>query len=114
MSRDEIIRKGQSAESLLGNDVLNEAFANIKNDVFARWTQSGEAQQSERESLYRYYRISDAVKRELERFVAEGKQAQRDIDTENTRRTAIDQFRKDTAKQLDIPEEVIRHYEGMP
>lgn len=78
LNRD-ITRRAQ-AEQLVGNELLQEAFARLEDRYIAEWRVCQFRDTDARERLWQAVNILGKVKDHLGKIVADGKLAQREID----------------------------------
>lgn len=70
------ISRGNSAERLLNNSLLKEAFREIEDNIHKKWADSKAADNLDRETLYYQLKALNAVREWLSREVNKGKIAQ--------------------------------------
>ena len=82
-------QRGQMAESLLNNAVLQEALAAIECEVIAQWEACPARDQDGREQLWMLYKISKKFRGLLDGYVQTGKLAAENMRLEKERRFKI-------------------------
>lgn len=102
MTIDEEIRLGERAAVLMDDATLKLAINNLVEDCITRWRNSPAKDHEGREKIWHLLAMSDAVIKELERFVSQGKMAKAKIDEENRLREAERRIKQETADRLGI------------
>lgn len=80
MTPDEKIRRANEAQALLSNETYREAWASLDADLTNQWALTSPLDQANRERYYHQLTGLRAVKGRLERWIAEGKEAGREIE----------------------------------
>ena len=76
--REERVRKGNAAERLFNDPVIQEAFEKLENKYNGAWVSSGLEDSQKRETLYLSLRALSEFKLELESMMNSGKIAQKE------------------------------------
>jgi hypothetical protein len=66
MTRDEIIRRGDAAARVLGDDIAMAALAEIASECTSAWASSNPADAGAREDAYRMQRCAMLIRQKLE------------------------------------------------
>lgn len=69
------ISRGQQAERLMDNKLLNEAFDKIERDIFQRWSESTGADVAQRERCHDTFQLLKLLKQEIAAIVQTGRDA---------------------------------------
>lgn len=69
MSQIDVIARGQHAQRLLDDELLQEAFAHVSTRIVMEWQGTGPADSATRESLWARLRALDEVQTSLRTFV---------------------------------------------
>ena len=71
--------RAAAAQRLLDDPLLQEAFANVREEAIAKWASTGIAQDREREIAWLTVKLVDRLKGEFESVIVDGKIAAKRI-----------------------------------
>lgn len=80
MTPDQKIRRANDAQALFTNEAYREAWSSLEADLTAQWAGTVPTDVQNRERYYHQLSGLRAVKTRLERWIAEGREAARDIE----------------------------------
>lgn len=87
MTPDEKVRRAQSAERLLQDEVYREAWSSLDAALITHWAQTSPSDITNRERYFHQLQGLRAVKTKLETWVSEGKAAVAEIERTKQRAT---------------------------
>lgn len=102
MTRDEEIRRGDRAASLMGDDLMQEVFGAIELEQITAWRNSPARDAEGREKIYQFVKMLDSIRSHLQNMVDAGKMAQSVIETEQKLREAQRRSDEEIASSLGI------------
>lgn len=76
----EAINAAEHAQRVLNDPVLTDAWAGVESDIITLWRESSSDDVDGREALYREWHGLKAVKARLERAIAAGKLAEKELE----------------------------------
>lgn len=80
MTPEQKIKRANEAQALLTNETYREAWSSLDADLVANWAATVPTDTQNRERYYHQLTGLRAVKTRLERWVAEGREASREIE----------------------------------
>lgn len=80
MTPDQKIKRANEAQALLNNETYREAWSSLDSDLIAQWAGTSPTDSVNRERYYHQLTGLRAVRTRLERWIAEGREAARDIE----------------------------------
>ena len=84
------ISRAARAEALLGDDMLQAAFADLESGLMDMWRKSSPDENEKREDCWRCLDLLSAVKKALTKHIDTGKLARRDLEELTRRREALE------------------------
>lgn len=88
MSIDEDIQKGQQAQALLENEILQEIFANMRDTLTSAWSESPDRDVEGRERIYLMKKTVDTFEEHLKAYVNTGKFASHQLELKHKKSLA--------------------------
>ena len=80
MMPDDLVRRGQQAQTLLNDPLLKEAFDAMSQDCYAQWQTSPPDDTARREHLYLMSRLLGGLKAHLHSLVLDGRLAEQRLE----------------------------------
>lgn len=85
MTEEERIRRADQARQITENETYREAWSSLEKRMLAEWEQTKPTDTDTREALWHALKAHRAVRLRLENFIAEGREAEREIQRKKTR-----------------------------
>jgi hypothetical protein len=80
LTPDQKIKRANEAQALFTNEAYREAWSSLEADLIGQWAGTIPTDSQNRERYYHQLTGLKAVKTRLERWIAEGREAARDIE----------------------------------